>query len=112
MENLINETLESYKDYLEKLPKGCLGIAELIRTNQLPEALNGILNFSNGVTWLTEAAGLLNSNGVSIELEIEMIHDYLNEVNDALAIQDYTLVADLFEYEFAPFFEQQLVSEA
>ena len=49
---------------------------------------------------------LLNENGLEVLFEVEKIHEFLNEMNDGLEIQDYVLVADMFEYEIAPFFEQ------
>lgn len=106
MEELVIETIETYNEYLKNLPNGCLVVADQIRKNNISDALTNILHFSEGVTWLTQVAQTLNEQGVAVSLDIEPIEEYLNEVNDALTIQDYTLVADLFEYEFAPFFEE------
>lgn len=106
MEQLINETVESYNEYLGNLPKGCTAISDKIRQNNMSDALNEILNFSQGISWLTEVGVMLRLQNIDVQLDVSPIQEFLSEINDALAIQDYTLVADLFEYELAPFFEE------
>lgn len=102
---LVHETVQSFNEYLTKLPKGCHDIAELLRTNNIPEALISIMNFTEGAIWLVQANDLLVKNGVIYNLKSSKINEYLNEINTGLEIQDYVLVADIFEYEIAPFFE-------
>lgn len=105
MTDLIVETIESYNEYLSKLPNGCLFIAENLREDQIQVALNNIKNFSEGLIWLVDASELLKNNDVEVNMNVERVHDFLNEINDALEIQDYNLVADLFEYELVEFFK-------
>lgn len=111
MEKVVIEVIDTYNEYIQKVPAGSMIISELLREDRVVEALNSIKNFTEGVIWLVEANELLNKNGVNGELNIEKINEYLNEINEGLTIQDYSLVADLFEYEIAPFFEkaQQLI---
>lgn len=105
MSDLIVETIESYNDYLSKLPAGCLVIAEKLRGGQVQVALNHIKDFSEGLVWLVDAGNLLKENDIDVVLSVERVHEFLNEINDALEIQDYNLVADLFEYELVEFFK-------
>lgn len=112
MDNILIETIESYNDYLSKLPSGSLKIAELLRENSIVESLSNIKNFTEGVIWLVDAGELFKKNNLQVDLNVEQIHSYLNEINDGLTIQDYNLVADLFEYELAPFFSETELVEA
>lgn len=104
MDNLIVETIESYNMYVEKVPVGAEYIANSLREDNVKEALRAIKDFSEGVLWLSEASELLKSNGVTANLNIEKIQEFLIEINNGLELQDYVLVADMFEYEIAPFF--------
>jgi len=106
MEKLIKETIESYNEYLLKLPLGCQEIADNIRTDNLSGALKSILEFSEGAGWLINANVLLEKNSFSNPLNPEKINEFLTEINTGLEIQDYVLVADMFEYEIKPFFEE------
>jgi len=106
MDELIKETIDSYNEYLLKLPLGCQKIADDIRTDNLSEALKGILEFSEGAGWLIDANVLLERNSISNALNVEKINEFLNEVNTGLEIHDFVLVADMFEYEIKPFFEE------
>lgn len=104
------EVIESYNKYIGKIPQGVIYIANCLREDQLNEALLAIKDFSEGVMWLSESAKLLQKNEVAVELNIENIQEFLIEINTGLEKQDFLLVADLFEYEIAPFFgEAQLI---
>ncbi|GLC87826.1 hypothetical protein [Lysinibacillus piscis] len=105
MEAIITETIKSYNQYMQKMPAGSMIISNLLREDRVTEALENIRNFTEGVIWLIEVDNLVTQNGMSSELNIDKINEYLNEINDGLTIQDYSLVADLFEYEISPFFE-------
>ncbi len=105
MDELIRETMVSYNEYLSKLPNGCQKIADDIRQDNLSDALKGILQVSEGTTWLLDANTLLEKNSFSNPLNPDKIHEFLNEVNNGLELQDYVIVADMFEYEIKPFFE-------
>lgn len=104
-ENII-DTVVSYNDYLKKLPEGCQTIADLVREDRIHEAMNIILQFSEGMGWVVDANLLLDKNGYPNPLRVERIHEFLKEINSGLEIQDYILVADMFEYEIKPFFEE------
>lgn len=112
MEQVVTDTIESYNNYLKRLPNGCLQIAEHLRNNEVSDALKMILDFSEGATWLVDASSLLQSMQITVDLPVTKIHEFLNEVNSGLEIQDYVVVADMFEYEIAPFFEACAAIEA
>lgn len=100
------EVAESFNIYITNVPAGAVQIAEYLRKDEVAEAMQLILQFSEGMGWLVQASELLNKNEVEVLFEAQKIHEFLNEVNNGLEIQDYVLVADMFEYEIAPFFEQ------
>lgn len=111
MKDIVLETIESYNEYIEKVSRGCVKIADYLRKDQISEAMRLILDFSEGMGWLVEARNLLVKNEVKVTLEEEKIHEFLHEVNAGLEIHDYVLVADMFEYEIAPFFEESMPVE-
>lgn len=104
MENIINEVIESYNLWVEKVPAGAEYIANSLREDNVSDALGAIKDFSEGVLWLSEASELLKGNSVTVDLNINKIQEFLIEINNGLEIQDYVLVADMFEYEITPFF--------
>lgn len=106
MNNLMIDTMESYNQYISSLPNGCQVIADLFREDRIQEGVRNILQFSEGMGWIVDANRLLAENGQSVLLQPEKIHEFLEEVNSGLEIQDYILVADMFEYEIKPFFEE------
>lgn len=106
MNQLIIDTMDSYNEYLKKVSEGSQIIADLIREDRLQEAMKSILEFSNGTMWLIDVNNLLENNGFSNPLYIEKIKEFLNEINVGIERQDFILVADMFEYEIKPFFEE------
>lgn len=100
------EVILSYNDYLSKVPSGSVQIANYLREDNVQNAIQMVLDFSEGMAWLVHATELLEKNGVNVEFEVEKIHEFLNEVNSGLEMQDYVLVADMFEYEIATFFTE------
>ncbi|MGE7931981.1 hypothetical protein [Viridibacillus arvi] len=105
MTEIVYEAVESYNEYLMKIPNGCQKIADNFRESKITEALNLIIYFTEGANWLIEVSELLRKNSILVSLKTEKIHEYLKEINQGLEIQDYILVADMFEYEIGPFFE-------
>ncbi|QEY20496.1 MULTISPECIES: hypothetical protein [unclassified Psychrobacillus] len=106
MSDLLKDTVESYNNYLVRLPIGCQEISNLLRKDLIMDAMNLITNFSEGVIWLTTANDLFLQSKLHSELNAKKIHEFLHEVNNGLEIQDYVLIADMFEYEIKPFFEE------
>ncbi|MFJ7825290.1 hypothetical protein [Psychrobacillus sp. NPDC096623] len=108
LNEMIQASKESYINYAAKLPAGCQQIANHLREDSVLKAIDMIRQFSEGVAWLNEMNTILQKNNAIIPLEVSKIFEYLEEVNDGLSIQDYVIVADMFEYELQPFFEEHL----
>lgn len=104
MDNLLVETIESYNSYLMNLPKGCNYIAEKLREDSINDGLVAIQQFSEGLLWMVEVNDQFKVRDISVNLDISQIQEFLDEINSSLEIQDFILVADLFEYEIAEFF--------
>ena len=109
--NELNEVVESYNEYLSNVGRGIAYISDCLREDKVSEGLLAIQDFSEGILWLSNASELMKKNGVLAELGINQLQEFLIEINDGLEKQDYILVADLFEYEIAPFFEQVSLAE-
>lgn len=108
MNELLKESFESYCDYMAKMPNGCQQISDYLREDRIMEAGQIIAQFTEGLIWLVDMNKLLLSNNTVEPLQEEQISEFLNEINSGLEIQDFVIVADMFEYEIKPFFEQQL----
>ncbi|MFS0817756.1 hypothetical protein ABC382_12290 [Lysinibacillus sp. 1P01SD] len=104
----ILDIIDTYNQYIQKVPRGAMYIVENFRNENINAALNAVSDFSEGTLWLSEISTLLNSNQVSVIFDVTKINDFLIEINEGLNKQDYLLVADIFEYEIIPFFEQLL----
>lgn len=102
----VNEVLESYENYLTNISSGILKLAEYFRDDQLEKGLKGILDFSEGLTWLTLSNEFLVDNNKVKKEDFSSIVEYLEEINTGLELQDYILVADILEYEIATYFEK------
>ncbi|BDH60812.1 hypothetical protein MTP04_09420 [Lysinibacillus sp. PLM2] len=106
MSELVVEVIESYNNYIENVGPGSIKIAEHLRKDEIQDAMQMILQFSEGMSWLVQASELLIKNGVKVVLETEKINEFLTEINNGLEMEDFVIVADMFEYEIAPFFEE------
>lgn len=104
MEELLIETIKSYNQYISNIPTGAENIATFLREDNIKEAVHEIKYFSEGITWLMEIKSIFARVGIDTELKIEEILEFLEEINNGLLKEDFVLVADMFEYEIAPFF--------
>lgn len=95
----------SYNEYIAKIPNGCIKIAQELRKENM-DILKSIIDFSEGMEWLIAVNNHFTEQGVQMELNQSMLIDYLNNINEALIQEDFYLVADLFEYEIADYFEK------
>jgi hypothetical protein len=106
MKNIIYETQKSFYQYINRVVEGAQTIADYLREDKVGEAMQLIVQFSEGVTWLTQVIVLMRKQKYHININTGQINDFLMEVNDGLERQDYIVVADMFEYEIQPFFEE------
>ncbi|MFA1737458.1 MULTISPECIES: hypothetical protein [Lysinibacillus] len=111
MTEILMDTIQSFNEYLPRVAIGSQEIAGYLRTDQIASALKMVLEFSEGMSWLLEASELLKLNDIKVDIQIEKIREFLEEINSGLEMQDYVLVADIFEYEITPFFEEAIVIE-
>lgn len=101
----ILEIKKEYNSYLSKVKDASLVIASLLRSGEVSQALNIIQHFSEGVNWLIEVNSKMTQLGENVIFDIRSIEEFLIEINNGLEIEDYYLVADLFEYEISTFFK-------
>ena len=106
MNNELEEVKEQYYSYIEKIPQGADYIVNNLREDNLEKALLTINDFAEGIMWLITMADILSTDIVNVN----KIKEYLLEINEGLELQDFILVADLFEYEIKPYFEGVLNS--
>jgi len=102
----LNEVVNEYNNYIHAVSLGCVKLGEKLREENKSDALQDILNFSEGMQWITKANNYLIQNNINPTVDLTKIEEYLNEINDALQRQDYYLVADLFEYEITNYFDK------
>lgn len=110
MNEMIQESLESYKSYAVNLPNGCQKIADYLREDAIVEAGTTIAQFSEGLSWLVDMNKLLYQHDLLPQLAESRIYEFLNEINNGLEIQDFVIVADMFEYEIKPFLQEHVES--
>ncbi|MFJ8514658.1 hypothetical protein [Lysinibacillus xylanilyticus] len=108
MDTIILETIESYNEYLKKVPKGCQFIIDKLNEGAIDEAMDVILQFSEGVSWILEINHRLNKLHFTNQLEVDTIHRLLDDVNNAIELQDFHAVSNIFADQIKPFFEKCL----
>jgi hypothetical protein len=106
MTNIIYETQDSFYQYIQRLAVGTQTIADYLREDKIGEAMQLIVQFSEGVSWLAQVIVLMSKHRYYIDIDPSKINEFLMQINDGLERQDYVIVADMFEYEIQPFFEE------
>ncbi|KOP77742.1 hypothetical protein AMS59_13920 [Lysinibacillus sp. FJAT-14745] len=105
MNELIIDVMNSFNDYISKIPAGCDSIAMNLQQEDYEVALNLIVDFSEGFEWLKEVQLLLIKNEYNSNIDFDLIQGFLEEINTGLEKRDFIVVSDIFEYEIKPFFE-------
>jgi len=105
MNNLVDETIISYNDYLDKVKNAGTIIAEKIRGEFIQDAMNMIDSLAEGLIWMSEVKRLLALQGITVKFDERQIEEFLIEINNGIEINDYILIADMFEYEISPFLQ-------
>ncbi|MFF2752166.1 hypothetical protein ACFVR1_00235 [Psychrobacillus sp. NPDC058041] len=108
IEKELKELIESLNQYISKIPQGCIKIAEYLRLNKRDEAYCSIGDFVEGMEWINDSINVLERNDYLILLNSQKMKELLKEINIVLEQQDENLLADLFEYEAASFFEEAI----
>jgi hypothetical protein len=109
MTNIIYETQESFYQYIERVIEGSQMIADYLREDKVGEAMQLIAQFSEGMSWLAQVIVLMREHRYYIDIVPSKINEFLMEINEGLERQDFVIVADMFEYEIQPFFEEAKV---
>ena len=108
---LIEDVLISYNEYINKIPNGIDNIIREFRNGNMDVAMELILQFTEGIQWLNEVNILLEQNGFKIKIDRDTLNNFLVEISDGIESNDHNLVSDILEYEVKPFFETLINDE-
>lgn len=99
---LINDTLQSLKEFLPKISDTCLGIANDLRVDNETDALIKIKQFIEALEWSIQAINGIKTLNYPLKIETSKINEYLIETQEGLEVNDLIIIADMFEYELYP----------
>lgn len=99
METIVQETIQSYNDYLKTLNEGIFPLAEQFRDGQIDGALSTVVHLVEGLEWMVSVNKKLSELNITNEIDANKINEIMSSVADAIALKDYYLSADLLEYE-------------
>ena len=102
----LHELVADFNDYIKRVEAGSVTIANLLRENETKSALNSISSFVEGMNWLIVVSKHLKEHKIDTTFNEQKVITYFEEINEGLSVQDYFLVADLFEYEIATYFQE------
>lgn len=105
IEQLVNETVESYYDYALKLEGGCNYIINAFQSGNVAEATASIQALGEGLAWMVDAEGLLALHSLEINSPIQQITPLFEKINNALAAENFEVVTSLFDQELKPLFK-------
>jgi hypothetical protein len=104
---LLNESLNSLVEYVQKVNDYSIACSDLFREEDLTEAHNRFQEIINGATWITDMMGHLRNIKTRAEAELNdwnaLTKDLLSVVREILSAyekKDFVMVADLMEYEW------------
>ncbi|OCS89634.1 hypothetical protein [Caryophanon latum] len=102
---LIEDTKVSYYEYVVKIEDGCTRIVAALKADQLAEGLRGIVDLSEGLSWLIEAETLLKGQSLHINSPISSVVPLFEKINVAIEATNYNEVISLIEDELKPLFK-------
>lgn len=106
----ILETVVTCIEYLPRLIEGGLGITTYIQQGLEREALHAIPDLIDGLRWysefLSQLASLRSAERELSEIRLSNLNRVLSALVSALEKSDFTLFADLLEYELIPELEK------
>lgn len=103
-EQLIEETMHSYYEYIVKIEGGCAVIADAFQANDIATGVQGIQALSEGLTWVLETEGLLQEHSYSINSPVTKVVPLFKKINAALETGDFIAVSTLLNDELKPLF--------
>lgn len=108
MDNIVNETIESLRDYIPKLISAGQELVNNLQSGNEAKAFSAMPQIIEGLEWAFQAVEGIKKLGKAREIELTDVNSKFNEVINALEVKDYVLLADLFEYEIIPILENWL----
>lgn len=105
--NIINESLNSLNEYLDKLIPGIEKIVDYFSKDNEGEALKLLIEAIEGINWCLEVVILTKPTleKYNIEINEKNIRKILLEFEQALQNEDFVYVSDLLEYELIDIFK-------
>lgn len=105
--NIINESLNSLNEYLDKLIPGIENIVDYFSKDNEGEALKLLIEAIEGINWCLEVVILTKPTleKYNIEINEKNIRKILLEFEQALQNEDFVYVSDLLEYELIDIFK-------
>ena len=119
LQDLVANNLTNAKEYLEKLVPGFQKAADLFRMGNEQEANKYYLQILEGIDWFSQVLLTIVNAQVDIfkeqtlEERQKKLTEFMAQMLEANQNQDWVLVADLLEYEMAPFYKdwQEILSQ-
>lgn len=102
---LVEDTKASYYEYVVKIEGGCASIAAAFKAGDIANGLQGIVDLSEGLSWLIEAENLLKEQSFQIASPIASVVPLFEKLNTAIAETQYDAVIALIEDELKPLFK-------
>lgn len=119
LQDLVANNLTNAKEYLEKLVPGFQKAADLFRMGNEQEANQYYLQILEGIDWFSQVLLTIVNAQVDIfkeqtlEERQKKLTEFMAQMLEANQNQDWVLMADLLEYEMAPFYKdwQEVLSQ-
>lgn len=102
---LVEDTKASYYDYVVKVEGGCTTITTAFKSGDFANGLQGIVDLSEGLSWLIEVENLLKEQSFQIDSPISSVVPLFEKLNTAIATTNYDVVIALLEDELKPLFK-------
>jgi len=115
--DILNKNITNAEDYLKKLIPGIEKTAELFQMGSDQEASQLFVKIVDGIEWVSQVLNeilkalmadpkALQLNGKTIQERHNTLIDLTNQLLEAHKNKDWVLVADLLEYEIAPYYKE------
>lgn len=104
VEQLIQDTMESYYEYVVKIEGGCNSIIDSLKANEQQTAMRGIVALSEGLVWLFDTETLLQGHSYKIDSPVAQITPLFEKLNAAIEANNFEEVTNLLELELKPLF--------
>ena len=113
LKDLVATNLSNALGYLEKLIPGFQQASDLFRMGNEQEANKFYIQILDGMDWFSEVVNIvMGSQGKGSESEAILskrqanLTNLMSQMLEANKNQDWVLLADILEYEMAPFYEE------